>query len=92
MGKEREGSVLDQATLFVLSVEERDFQRLFKDKLQADKAARTCGCPQCKKHAEKLDRIIKEESIRLNNQLFHPDHEEDYLADHAIKKLYERNR
>lgn len=85
--KERE-SVIDQATEVVLKKEERDFTALFLEAEQARKRAEGCGCPQCRKYATRVEEDVCWEAWRFDASYYHPDHEEEWIAEQAIKKLF----
>ncbi|MCX8009228.1 MAG: hypothetical protein N3A54_06055 [Patescibacteria group bacterium] len=84
--------LIDQASEYVEEIETRDFIELYLEHEQAQRRAEKCRCPQCRKYAKSTRVRLEMEIRRLDTNRWHPDHEEDYIAQFALLQLSNKNK
>ena len=79
-------SIVEMASEYVSSLEERDLEKLCDQAERAQRRAEGCGCAQCQGEAMRLEREFLDEYRRVYGQ--GSDHEEDWVWDQAGRNFF----
>ena len=79
-------SIVEMASEYVSSLEERHLEELCDLAQKAQRRADGCGCPQCRGQAARLEREFLDEYRRIYGQGL--DHEEDWVWDQAGRIIW----
>lgn len=75
--------VVQKANDFVMALELKNAEDLYINKSVAEKRAKSCGCPNCKKEAISASEAFTNEAIRLYPEDGAIDHEEEFIRRHG---------
>lgn len=75
---------------YVVEKEEELWRKLHSHLEEAKKKEVKCGCPSCRREKIGAEDAWLDEAYRIFGTEYPVDHEEEWIADHALKTLYER--